>query len=57
MGPKFSEIFTCTLWVPLQFCYNTKTGDTLCGEVSSFMAELMNPDAWWADRAITRNVL
>ncbi|KAG2439933.1 hypothetical protein HXX76_004052 [Chlamydomonas incerta] len=26
------------------FCYNTKTGGTLCGEVSSFMAELMNPD-------------
>ncbi|KAG2431995.1 hypothetical protein HYH02_013067 [Chlamydomonas schloesseri] len=29
------------------FCYNTKTGDTLCGEVSSFMAALMNPDTWY----------
>ncbi|PNW75828.1 hypothetical protein CHLRE_12g559000v5 [Chlamydomonas reinhardtii] len=28
-------------------CYNTKTGDTLRGEVSSFEAALMDPDTWY----------
>ncbi len=31
---------------PLQFCYNTKTGEVLRGEVFSFGAELNNPDTW-----------